>query len=197
MLTKLYLSSQVSQSYIAFHGITDAIKVYERPHKIPSLILSYFIPQASIFILPMHVSYVLFSMLSAYHFRHNIRSTALSFLFISVVSIFRLLPIIEAFLLYHSTVHYIEHWDIIKKNKVLFCSASVLTYILIEIASIKQLIGIATGHILFNDLKIHVHKDTRPGLTRTTASSDKLSFDITTRVPDNNCRKRIRKVKTL
>ncbi|AEO97767.1 hypothetical protein EhV316 [Emiliania huxleyi virus 86] len=165
MLTKLYLSSKFTQSYIAFHGITDAVKVYNNPQKIPSLILSYVIPQASIFITPVHVTHILFSIMSAYHFRHNIRSTAISFLFISVVSIFRLLPIIEVFLLYHSTVHYIEHWDIIKKNKVLFCSASALTYILIEIASIKQLIGIATGHILFNELKIQMHKDTGPGLT--------------------------------
>ncbi len=151
MPTKLYLSSKLTQSYIAFHGITDVVKVYENPKKIPSLILSYVIPQASIFIMPIHVSYVLFSIMSAYHFRHNLKSTTVSVLFVLIVSIFRLLPIIEVFLMYHSTMHYIEHWDQIKRNKVLVGIASFLTYILIEIISTKHLIGIATGHILFND----------------------------------------------
>lgn len=153
MLTKLFLSNQLSQSYIAFHGITDAIKVYEYPRKLPHLILSYTIPHVSMTVCPVHISYILFGAISAYHFRHHLRSTSCSCLFVSIVSILRLINIIELFLIYHSTLHYIEYRDELMRNKFIVIVMSVLTYILINALPIKNILGIASGHVLFNEYR--------------------------------------------
>ncbi len=152
MKTKLLLSSKISQSYIAFHGLTDAVHVYTQPSQISRLIVSYTLPQLSVFVLPVNISCILFTIFSAYHFRHNIRSTIGSFLFVSIVSVFKLIIVTELFLLYHSTIHYKENYDVIMNNKVLVAILSLLTYILVDILSVKQLLGIATGHVVFNEI---------------------------------------------
>ena len=152
MKTKLLLSSKFSQSYIAFHGLTDAVHVYTQPSQVSRLVVSYTLPQLSLFILPVNISCILFTIFSAYHFRHNLKSTIGSLLFVSIVSVFRLILITELFLLYHSTIHYKENHDLVMNNKVLVIILSLLTYILVDILSVKQLLGLATGHVIFNEL---------------------------------------------